>query len=34
MTGSQAGETVELFDQFAEERLDALERGEWPRPRG
>ncbi len=34
MTGSQAGETVELFNQFAEERLDALERGEWPRPRG
>lgn len=28
MTGAQAEKTVELFNQFAEERLDALERGE------
>ncbi len=32
MTGGQAEKTLALFNQFAEERLDALERGEWPLP--
>jgi len=32
ITGGQAEKTLALFNQFAEERLDALERGEWPLP--
>lgn len=32
MTGAQADETLGLFNQFAEKRLDALERGQWPLP--
>jgi hypothetical protein len=32
VSGSRAKETRDRFNEFADERLASLERGEWPRP--